>query len=381
MALSKRWIDAVRSHKLLSGLVLVAVAAALLAVVVQPWSGRDTSAQYTAGNLESGLVKGFLHRPVDQPAAPFTLTDQNGRGATLEDFRGKWLVVTWLYTSCVDTCPLLTYNMKLVQAGLGDRLGNQVQLITFTFDWEHDTVGKMKSYSQLAGADVPGWSWLTGTKEQTDAVAEAYGVAFAPVIHDDGDDHGGVAFDHTALTVVIDPQGIERHRYFGIGWSQDLLDGLNQQLLISESNVEAPVQESVGESPVDGLAPGGLATDGVELETLRAGSTVFTWEQWELPQGVSSQAMYQFPDNEGASTYSQGLLRQVADAGWETVEVVTESDDGPTDAQWVILRDDKGWAAVGGNKNINLVFEIAGNDEDAVFEAIAAIEGTNLCCF
>ena len=63
------------------------------------------------------------------------------------------------------------------------------------------------------------------------------------------------------------------------------------------------------------------------------------------------------------------------------MEVVTESDDGPTNAHWVILQDDKGWAAVGGHKNINLVFEIAGNDEDAVFEAIAAIEGTNLCCF
>ena len=159
MTLLKRWISAIRLHLFLSGIVLVLLAVVLVAVVVvQPWSDQNVAAQYTAGNLESGAVKGFLHRPVDRPAAPFTLTDQNGRTMSLDDFRGKWLVVTWLYTSCVDTCPLLTYNMKLLQQGLGDRVGSQVQLVSITFDWERDTVDKMKSHAEQVGGDIPGWS-------------------------------------------------------------------------------------------------------------------------------------------------------------------------------------------------------------------------------
>ena len=373
MRLLKRWISTIRSHLLLSGIVLVLLAVVLAAVVVQPWSDQNVAAQYTAGNLESGAVKGFLHRPVDRPAAPFTLTDQNGRTMSLDDFRGKWLVVTWLYTSCVDICPLLTYNMKVLQQGLGDRVGSQVQLVSITFDWEHDTVDKMKSHAEQVGGDIPGWSWLTGTKEQTDAVAEAYGVAFAPVKHDDGHSHGGVAFDHTALTVVIDPQGIERHRYFGVGWSQDLLDRFNGQLLSSSINDQSLSAENNHFT--------GLPTGGVDLKALQAEATVFTWEKWELPWGVSSWVMYQFPTSEQALTYYQELLRQVAGTSWERVDEVDQTADGDTTVRWVILREGERWAAVGGRENVNLVFEIEGNDEQAVFEAIAEIEGVNLCHF
>ncbi|MFQ5879891.1 MAG: SCO family protein, partial [Dehalococcoidia bacterium] len=356
-----RWIRTTRSRLLFAGSVLALVAVGLAAVLlIQPWSSEDDAAsRYTANNLESGAVKGFLHRPVDQPAAPFTLTDQNGQTVSLRDFRGKWVVADWIYTSCVDTCPQLTANMKLLQQGLGDRVGREVQLVTITFDPEHDTVEAMKAYSQNVKGDIPGWSWLTGSKEQTDAVAESYGVAFAqlePAEHGDGHSHGGVAFDHTTLTVVIDPEGQERHRYFGVGWSDDLLKRLEEKLASSGTGSQASLQGSGG----DGHSPG-LPTGVPDLQALKAKATEFTWEKWELPSGVSSQVMYQFPTNEQAVTYSQGLMQQTADAGWEKV------DNFELLARWTVLRKGKSWAAVGGKENINLVFEMEGNDDQAVY--------------
>lgn len=376
MTLLKTWIGAIRSRLLLSGMTLALVAVVVAVVVIQPWASQGAASQYTAENLASGVVSGFLHRPLEQPAAPFTLTDQNGQTVTLEDFRGKWVVAYWLYTSCPDFCPLLTNNMKALQQGLGDRVGKQVQLVTITFDWEHDTVDRMKFYAGLVKADIPGWSWLTGTKEQTDAVAEAYGVGFARLENDDGADNETVSFDHTALVVVIDPQGIERHRYFGVGWTQDLLDRFNQKLLSSETNGQAVQEANVEESPSDGLLAGVA-----DLEDLRAEATAFIWEEWELARGVTFQVMHQFPSTERASAYYQGLLQQVAGTSWEKVEEVDQTADGDTTVRWVILREGEKWAAVGGREDVNLVFEIEGNDEQAVFEAIAGIEGVNLCHF
>lgn len=373
----KRWTGAVRSHLLLSGIALAFVAVVMTVVVVQPWASQGAASQYTAENLASGVVSGFLHRPLEQPAAPFTLTDQNGQTVTLEDFRGKWVVAYWLYTSCPDFCPLLTNNMKALQQGLGDRVGKQVQLVTITFDWEHDTVDQMKSYAGLVKADIPGWSWLTGTKQQTDAVAEAYGVSFAlSEAHDDGHDHDVVSFDHTALVVVIDPQGIERHRYFGVGWSQDLLDRFNQSLLNSETNGQTSLAVSVDDSPSDGLP-----TTGADLDALQAEATVFAWEEWELVSGVSSQVMNQFPTKEQAWTYHGALLQQAAGEGGEVTDKLERSTDVEFTAHWTILRKGDIWAAVAGRASINLVFTIEGSTEDAVLETIAEIEGTSLCCF
>jgi len=219
-------------------LVLVVGLGAGWALGVGPWSAGQAQAeeQITADELRSGAKQGFLHRLVDQPAPDFTLTDQNGRRVSLSDFRGKWVVMTWIYTHCMTVCPALKAEMKIVQTGLGDAVARDVQLVTITFDPERDTPEVMKADAQTLKADIPGWSWLTGTKAETDAVADAYGVAFVP--KPDG------MFDHTALVTLVDPQGRERHRYFGNGWSQDLLDRV-QEALAKASN--APQAAAGGE--------------------------------------------------------------------------------------------------------------------------------------
>lgn len=224
--LSKGWPGAARSRLLAAG-VLVALAAGGLAaaVVFQPWSSAD-AAQFTTENLASEKVQGYLHRPMDGQAAPFTLTDQNGQRVRLADFKGRWVVMDWIYTNCTDACPALTADMKALQQRFGDKLGSQVQLVSVTIDPERDTVPAMKFYAQAVQADVPGWSWLTGSKQETDAVAEAYGVAFSPA----PPEHGMAMFDHTVLTVVIDPDGREHDRFFGVRWSDDMIKRLEEKV-------------------------------------------------------------------------------------------------------------------------------------------------------
>src|SRR2546430_17268623 len=61
--------------------------------------------------------------PKIAPAPAFALTSQDGTPVTLADFRGKVVAVTFIYTACTDTCPVLTALMAYVQAKLGQDFG------------------------------------------------------------------------------------------------------------------------------------------------------------------------------------------------------------------------------------------------------------------
>src|SRR5262244_1583684 len=60
------------------------------------------------------------------PAPEFTLTTQDGTRLTFQELRGRIVVVTFIYTGCADTCPLLTAKMAGLQARLGADFGPRV---------------------------------------------------------------------------------------------------------------------------------------------------------------------------------------------------------------------------------------------------------------
>ncbi len=64
--------------------------------------------------------------PTIGPAPTFTLTAQNDRRLSLADLRGKAVVLTFIYTTCADTCPLLTAKMASLQARLGPDFAQRV---------------------------------------------------------------------------------------------------------------------------------------------------------------------------------------------------------------------------------------------------------------
>src|SRR6476660_4369565 len=64
------------------------------------------------------------------PAPAFTLTTQDGKRLSLKELGGKVVAKTFIYTGCVDTCPLLTAKMARVQDGLGSYFGPKVFFIS-----------------------------------------------------------------------------------------------------------------------------------------------------------------------------------------------------------------------------------------------------------
>lgn len=146
--------------------------------------------------------------PTIGPAPDFALTSQDGARVTLGDFRGKVVAVTFIFTSCTDTCPLLTAKMAQVQDDLGADFGPRIAFVSITVDPERDTREVLKEYARNFGANPTGWAFLTGTPEGIKEVTRRYGVFVSKAV--DGD------VVHTFLTSLIDPRGMLRIQYLGV---------------------------------------------------------------------------------------------------------------------------------------------------------------------
>jgi protein SCO1/2 len=151
--------------------------------------------------------------PAIGPAPSFALVSQDGERVSLRDYRGKVVALTFIFTTCADTCPLLTAKMAAVQDELGPLFGSSIAFVSITVDPLNDTPAVLKRYAAAFGADPAGWAFLTGDVAAIYDVAQRYGVfaAQAP--------SGSV--EHTFLTSLIDASGTLRVQYLGTRFDPD----------------------------------------------------------------------------------------------------------------------------------------------------------------
>ena len=171
---------------------LVCLLAALAAVVLL--GGGDGAAD-TGGAGPTGF-HGAL-RPPGARAVDFELRDQDGARATMRAYRGRTVVVTFLYSTCRDTCPLTAQQIR----GALDQLGHDVPVLAISVDPRGDTSLHVKQFlvrEHLIGR----MRYLVGTRAQLAPVWRAYG------IRPQGD-----GYEHTASTVVVDGAGRQRVGY------------------------------------------------------------------------------------------------------------------------------------------------------------------------
>lgn len=152
-------------------------------------------------------------QPMDREAPGFTLEGADGRAADLVDFRGKVVVLHFIYTKCPDVCPLHAERIAEIQRMINATpMQELVQFITITTDPENDTSEVLRDYGRTHGLDPANWTFLTAGRDRpgdaTRKLAEAYGLKFTKT--DDGYQM------HAVVTFVIDQDGKERARFHGL---------------------------------------------------------------------------------------------------------------------------------------------------------------------
>jgi protein SCO1/2 len=160
----------------------------------------------------AGSVPGFASRamaaeplPRIGPAPAFTLTDQNGNRLSLRDLRGRVAVVTFIFTTCSDTCPVLTAKLVAIHRKLA--AGDPVFFVGITVDPLNDSPAVLKKYAAAFPAPPSHFAFLTGDFDTIHRVVRSYGVYYSRK------EKGGI--EHTFLTSVVDPSGTVRVQYLG----------------------------------------------------------------------------------------------------------------------------------------------------------------------
>ncbi|MDK6076441.1 SCO family protein [Massilia varians] len=134
-------------------------------------------------------------------AKGFSLTDHTGKPRTLQDFRGKLVVVFFGYTQCPDVCPTTMAKMATVMKELGPA-SKDVQVLFITLDPERDTQELLNAY---VPAFHPSFIGLRGDAEATARTAKEFKVFYSKT--PSGDDPKNYTVDHMTGSYVFDREG------------------------------------------------------------------------------------------------------------------------------------------------------------------------------
>jgi len=160
-----------------------------------------------AASAPDSALKAVERREVKLPIDDFTLTDQSGKNFQFKSLRGKVVVVAFAYTSCPDVCPLITAALRQVQTNLSNGERQNSHLLTVTTDPEIDSPKVLAGYAKRYGAELSGWSFLTGDESTLKSVWKNFGVGVKRKAR-------GLV-DHTPLTAIVDRHGVLRFAYIG----------------------------------------------------------------------------------------------------------------------------------------------------------------------
>ena len=137
---------------------------ALLAGVVQ------------AQQAETKRIKTPRERLAERSFPNVTLTTHEGKKVKFYDdlLKDKIVIINFMYVKCEGICPGTTANLVKVQKLLGDRVGKDIFMYSFTLKPEEDTPEKLAAYAKAYKVG-PGWQFLTGDPKDVELVRQKLG--------------------------------------------------------------------------------------------------------------------------------------------------------------------------------------------------------------
>jgi protein SCO1/2 len=168
------------------------------------------------------------------------LLDQDGHKLRLasDAVGGKVVVVTFVYTNCADTCPMVSHTFSQIQEQLGALMEDRVRLLSLTVDPARDTPARLKEYAANFNPKR-GWLWLTGEQANVTAAQQAFGITIRN------------PENHPAQILVGDPKSGRWTRIYEVDQPQQVLAKVNELLAAQRADKHAAQ---------DGLARNGGAT-------------------------------------------------------------------------------------------------------------------------
>jgi len=150
-----------------------------------------------------------------------TFTNQLGKKVSLDDLKGKILVIDFFFSRCPSICPGMAKSMRRLQSSFINSNDSIVQFITVSIDPEHDSVPQLRKFANRYTSNHDSWWFVTGNKK------EIYDFALKEMKANIADVNVDTAFIHTENFFLLDKNRVIRGWYNGI-------DTLRQATLVRD---------------------------------------------------------------------------------------------------------------------------------------------------
>lgn len=169
---------------------------------------------------------------IGQTPADYTLLDREGNPVRMSRYRGKPLLVSFIYTGCFQVCPattrLLLKALRASQEGLGT---DQFNVISIGFNQPADSPQALKSFANQQGIHYPNWEFLSPHPSIVGKLTRDFGFSYVAT---------PAGFDHILQVTVLDAQGRIYRQIYGDALTGDMLGEPLKQLIVN-----APMPNSV----------------------------------------------------------------------------------------------------------------------------------------
>jgi protein SCO1/2 len=181
------------------GAIAALFATGVLALAVVIFAAKGISSDGDAPVVQSAPKSAFEGAllPPGVKAPTFTLKDERGRTVSMRQYRGKPVVVTFLYSHCKDTCPIEAQQIK----GALDDLGHDLPALAVSVDPPGDTPKSVDRFNAKQGV-TNRIRWVLGRESQLRPLWQGFHVTSQTP-----------QAEHMARLVLVDKRGIQRIGY------------------------------------------------------------------------------------------------------------------------------------------------------------------------
>ena len=198
-------------------------------------TARPTTAlkpDLTLTSLDEKTAFALSQSVIGKNVENFALLDRQGNPVELKRFRGKPLLVSFVYTACFQVCPTTTRNLqKAVEETVSVMGPERFNIITIGFNQPFDSPQAMKDFAKRYGLDLPNWEFLSPAQTIVNDVTRSFGFSFVAT---------PAGFDHLNQITMVDAEGVIVRQVYGEKFTpKDLAEPL--KLLITGSAIPPEV--------------------------------------------------------------------------------------------------------------------------------------------
>ena len=208
------------------GLWCRAYAGAMLAIlcgVAVPVAAVENAAPAPSPALDQAAALRASQAAVGRTIGDYTLLDSEGRSVRLSSYRGKPLLVSFIYTGCFQVCPTTTRALQQAASVARDALGaGRFNVISIGFNQPADSPQALKSFAAQYGINSPNWKFLSPPAAIVPDLARDFGFGFVAT---------AAGFDHMLQVSVVDAEGRIYRQIYGENYSADFLTEPLRQLI------------------------------------------------------------------------------------------------------------------------------------------------------